>query len=521
MDSTSLDLLDSCVDSSRPLILPSYGDSNIKIKESQLELKEEEFDEHEAYEELYTWSLEVSKNNKRLKEESKRLNKELVSSKNELREKDEVINCVDSKFMISLHNLYNAQDELNSLKIDYENLNMENSKLRDQLQRQDKDTNNLESKLTISKENLSNAQNELNEIKINCDELNNENLNLRDTIKRQDENIDYLKSKLTISNENLSNGQNNVKTLELGSNVVNELESKLKLAYEELNKFKGIEIELTKVKNENSTLKTQVTQLESYKQKYECKFTHGEHKFEKLFKLGKSQRDRTGLGYDRNIAHDPKFTNTFVKGESSFSSTHTSLPKTKCNYCGIEGHFRFECQQRKRSYVSKPIFEPKKVKSNSMMVKILKIKEDSKKAKQVKPINKESPKIDSKKIKQVKSTLKESINKKLLNLPPITHQMKELLNKVAKLNLKFKSQLKGGNKKKINKSPKKKTHQPQKTNHQSKLKLVKSHFNGDKSKVKVYQVKSPKVGETSYLDLKVQPSQDLRWIPKFRHLDKP
>ncbi|WP_193450554.1 hypothetical protein, partial [Streptomyces plicatus] len=204
---------------------------------------------------------------------------------------------------------------------------------------------------------------------------------------------------------------------------VNELKLELKLANEELNKFKGIENELTKVKNENSTLKTQVTQLESYKQKYECKFTQSEEKFEKLFKLGKSQRDRTGLGYNRNISHDPKFTNTFVKGESSFSSTHTSLPMSKCNYCGIEGHFRFECKQRRRSYVSKPIFEPKKVKSNSMMDKTLKIKEDSKKIKQGKPIKKESPKIDSKKIKQVKPTIKESINKKLLNLPPITQQM--------------------------------------------------------------------------------------------------
>ncbi|WP_274923148.1 hypothetical protein, partial [Streptomyces clavifer] len=83
-----------------------------------------------------------------------------------------------------------------------------------------------------------------------------------------DENIIYLRSKL-----NLSNDQSNLQTLELGSNVVNKLKLELKLAHEELNKFKGIENELTKVKNENSTLKTQVTQLESYKQKYECKFT--------------------------------------------------------------------------------------------------------------------------------------------------------------------------------------------------------------------------------------------------------
>ncbi|WP_220451100.1 hypothetical protein, partial [Streptomyces plicatus] len=149
MDSTSLDFVDSCVDSSRSPLLPTIGDSNNEFKESQFELKEEDYDENEAYEELYTWSLEVSKKNKRLKEESKRLNKELVSSKDELKEKEELINCVESKFMISLHNLSNIKDDLNELKIDCDNLKKENSKQRDQLQRQDKDFNNLESMLTI------------------------------------------------------------------------------------------------------------------------------------------------------------------------------------------------------------------------------------------------------------------------------------------------------------------------------------------------------------------------------------
>ena len=95
---------------------------------------------------------------------------------------------------------------------------------------------------------------------------------------------------MTISKENLSNAQNKIKTLELGSNVINELKFELKFAHEELNNFKGIGNELIKVKNENSTIKNQVTQLESYKQKYECKFTQGKEKFEKLFKLGKSKR---------------------------------------------------------------------------------------------------------------------------------------------------------------------------------------------------------------------------------------
>ena len=246
-------------------------------------------------------------------------------------------------------------------------------------------------------------------------------------------------------------------------------------------------------------------------------------RLEKLFKLGKPHGDRTGLGFNKHTSHDPKFTNTFVKGESSFSSTLSPLPKSKCNYCGIEGHFRFECKLRRRSHVSKPIFELKKVESKSMKGKTLKIKEDSKKTKQVKSIKMESPKIDSKKVKQVKPSLKESMNKKLLNLSPLYQPMKELLNKVTKLNLKFKSQIKGEFKKKrkMNKSPKKQTHQLQKTNHQSKLNLVKSKYHGDKFKLKIYQVKSPLVGENPKLDLKVQPSQDLRWIPKVIYLDKP
>ena len=173
--------------------------------------------------------------------------------------------------------------------------------------------------------------------------------------------------------------------------------------------------------------------------------------------------------------------------------------------------------------MSKPIYKPKEVESNSMKGKTLKIKEDSKKTKQVKPIKKESPKIDCKKVKQVKPNIKESINKKLISLSPLNQHMKELLKKVVKLNLKFKSQIKGGNKKerKMNQSPKKQTHQPQKTNHQSKLNLVNSKYHGDKSKLKIYQVKFPKVGGTSKIDLKDQPSQDLRWIPKVRYLDKP
>lgn len=133
MDSTILECVDSCVDSSRPL-LHTIGDSDFELNESQFDLKEEENDENE----LCTFSLELVKKNKRLIEESKKLTKQLVSSKYELREKEEVINCVDSKFMISSHNLSIIQDELNELMLGCDELNHENLNLRDKLKKQDK-----------------------------------------------------------------------------------------------------------------------------------------------------------------------------------------------------------------------------------------------------------------------------------------------------------------------------------------------------------------------------------------------
>ena len=67
MDST---MLDSFVDSSYRPPLPTNGDSINEINKSQLELKEEENDENEygtqqAYDELYTLSLELV--NKKIK----------------------------------------------------------------------------------------------------------------------------------------------------------------------------------------------------------------------------------------------------------------------------------------------------------------------------------------------------------------------------------------------------------------------------------------------------------------------
>uniref|UniRef100_UPI003F8856DF hypothetical protein n=1 Tax=Cysteiniphilum litorale TaxID=2056700 RepID=UPI003F8856DF len=144
-----LDCLDSCVDSSRPLLPSSIGDSNIKLNESQTHSNKEENEDdlQQAYDDLYTFTLELEEKNKRLIEESKKLNKQLDSSNDELREKEEVINCVDSKFLISLNNLYIVQDELKELKMGYDNINKENLKLKDLLKEQCKLPNTSESEL--------------------------------------------------------------------------------------------------------------------------------------------------------------------------------------------------------------------------------------------------------------------------------------------------------------------------------------------------------------------------------------
>ena len=72
-----------------------------------------------------------------------------------------LLQCLDSKFLISLHNLSKTQDELNEMKIDYDGLNKENLNLKDQLKRQEKDNKDQEIKLKISKEDLSNAQSKI------------------------------------------------------------------------------------------------------------------------------------------------------------------------------------------------------------------------------------------------------------------------------------------------------------------------------------------------------------------------
>ena len=58
------------MDSSSWTFLPTIGDSNLEINESQFELKQEENEDiiEQAYNEFYTSSIELVKKNKRLKE---------------------------------------------------------------------------------------------------------------------------------------------------------------------------------------------------------------------------------------------------------------------------------------------------------------------------------------------------------------------------------------------------------------------------------------------------------------------
>lgn len=60
-----------------------------------------------------------------------------------------------------------------------------------------------------------------------------------------------------------------------------------------------MENELEKVKSENLSLNKQIVQLKETNEVFEQKFTQGEEKYEKLFKLAKSQVDMTGIAYKK------------------------------------------------------------------------------------------------------------------------------------------------------------------------------------------------------------------------------
>ena len=79
--------------------------------------------------------------------------------------------------------------------------------------------------------------------------------------------------------------------------------------------------------------------------------------------------------------------------------------------------------------MSKPIYETKKAKPNSMKGKTLKSKEDSRKFKQVKPIQQESSKREFKKTKQIKHGQNKSIKKKFLTLPPLIFENERTFEK--------------------------------------------------------------------------------------------
>lgn len=91
-----------------------------------------------------------------------------------------------------------------------------------------------------------------------------------------------------------------------------------------LNKFKSNEKEVETLKELNSQLKDEVTQLIWYKEEYECAFTHGEEKFERLFRLGKAHRDKTGIGYIKQAKNNANASTIFVKEKGSSRTHNTS-----------------------------------------------------------------------------------------------------------------------------------------------------------------------------------------------------
>lgn len=93
------------------------------------------------------------------------------------------------------------------------------------------------------------------------------------------------------------------------------------------------------------------------------KFTQGDEKLVKLLKLGKSQGDRAGLGYDRYNSHGHSSSTIFVKGKSSTSGAQSSKSNVVCQSYGIRGHLKFQCKLSK-NFKSIPFNNLYKGKSN-------------------------------------------------------------------------------------------------------------------------------------------------------------
>lgn len=125
---------------------------------------------------------------------------------------------------------------------------------------------------------------------------------------------------------------------------LNEINSKFQIANEKLNKFKSDEKEAETLKEVNTQLRDEVTQLKWFKEKYEYSFTHREENFERLFKMGKYHRKKTGLGYNKVDKQNPNVSTVFVKGETSSSSENIS--EITSHSCGSKGNVKYDCKMK-------------------------------------------------------------------------------------------------------------------------------------------------------------------------------
>ena len=164
------------------------------------------------------------------------------------------------------------------------------------------------------------------------DRLYEESCKLIEVLNKQKSKNKILKDKI----ETLTNEKN------ILASELNKSNSKFHIASEEFNKIKSYEKEAETLSKINVLLRNEVTQLKWFKEKYEYSFTHGEEKFERLFKMGKYHRDKTGLGYNKIDKHNPNVSTVFVKGETSSSSQNIS--EITCHSCGSKGHVKYDCK---------------------------------------------------------------------------------------------------------------------------------------------------------------------------------
>lgn len=135
-----------------------------------------------------------------------------------------------------------------------------------------------------------------------------------------------------------------------------EIIPKFQIPNENFMKLKNDEKEVATLRDLDTQLKNEITQLKWYKEKYENSFTHGEEKFERLFKMGKYHRGKTGLGYNKEIKHNPNISTKFVKGEGS--SSNQNISETACQFYGYKGessktHFNSHRNKQAKTFIIK------------------------------------------------------------------------------------------------------------------------------------------------------------------------